>query len=130
VTSLRTLSNFSYFLWHKELLDVQYSRIEWLDVANNCTKQCLFRWLSQSWEQSGPAYLYLSVNELCTGAAMRVPTERAVHATSGTRAIVSPSLPLVIMTIGGINPKGQLKTDSFEMLKKFLWQTSNNKVYT
>ena len=61
---------------------------------------------------------------------MRVPTERAVHATSGTRAIVSPSLPLVTMTIGGINPKGQLKTDSFEMLKKFLWQTSNNKVYT
>jgi len=51
---------------------------------------------------------------------MRVPTERAVHATSGTRAIVSPSLPLVTMTIGGINPKGQLKTDSFEMLKKSL----------
>ena len=35
----------------------------------------------------------ISGNELCTGAAMRVPTERAVRATSDTRAIGSPSLP-------------------------------------
>jgi len=40
-----------------------------------------------------PRVLYLSGNELCTGATMRVPTERAVRATSGTRAIGSPSLP-------------------------------------
>jgi len=38
------------------------------------------------------AYLYLSGNELCIGATVRVPTERAVRATSGTPAIGSPSL--------------------------------------
>jgi len=32
--------------------------------------------------------LILGHDELCTGAAVRVPTERATSATSGTRAIV------------------------------------------
>jgi len=54
--------------------------------------QYLFMWMSQSWEQPGPTYLYLSGNELCIGVTMPVPTERAVHATSGTLAIGSPSL--------------------------------------
>jgi len=36
--------------------------------------------------------LILGHDELCTGATVRVPTERAMSATSGTRAIGSPPL--------------------------------------
>jgi len=43
--------------------------------------------MSLSWEQLGPESLYLSDNELSTGARVHVPTERAMSATSGTRAI-------------------------------------------
>jgi len=48
--------------------------------------------MSLSWEQLGPESLYLSDNELSTGARVRVPTERAMSATSGTRALGSPPL--------------------------------------
>ena len=39
-----------------------------------------------------PTSTYLVANWICTGATMRVPAKRAVCATSGTRAIGSPSL--------------------------------------
>jgi len=43
-------------------------------------------------DQPGLASLYLSDNELCTEATVRVPTERAMSAASGTRAVGSPPL--------------------------------------
>jgi len=44
--------------------------------------------LGATWPES----LYLFGNEFCTGATVCVPTERAMSATSGTRAIGSPPL--------------------------------------
>ena len=52
-----------------------------------------------SWEQPDPPSLYLSGNELCTGATVRVPTERAMSGISGTHAIGLPPLPLSIQQV-------------------------------
>jgi len=56
------------------------------------------------WEQADPASLSLSGNELCTGATVRVPTERGMSATSVTRAISSPPLPQWYICTTGWEP--------------------------
>jgi len=43
-------------------------------------------------DQPDLASLYLSDNELRTGATVRVPTVRSMSATSGTRVVGSPTL--------------------------------------
>jgi len=57
-----------------------------------------------SWEQPDPASLYLSGNELCTGATVRVPTKRGMSSTSVTRAISSSPLPQWYIRTTGWEP--------------------------
>ena len=91
VTSLRTLSNSSCLLWHKELLDVimQPNWMTWCykQLHEAVSFQVAVPVLGATWP-----LVPLHTWELCIGATMRVPTERAVRTTSGTRAIGSPPL--------------------------------------
>jgi len=57
-----------------------------------CAITVSFQVVVPNLDQPGLASLYLSDNELCTGAIVGVPTVRAMCATSDTRAVGSPPL--------------------------------------
>jgi len=57
-----------------------------------CASAVFFQVVVPILDQPGIAPLCLSDIELCTEATVRVPTVRAISATSGTRAVGSPPL--------------------------------------
>jgi len=69
-----------------------YNAAELNDLIQTTARNMSFQVAVPVLEQPGPAYLYLSGNELCTEATMHMPTERPVRATSGTCVVGSPSL--------------------------------------